>query len=116
MRAIQAVSGWSWDDNDGASIDVHTASSWDDYVRRHPEARPFRNKGWAHFRKMEMLMPATVAGANVYHATTAASPPVDNDPGSPSPSDDGDAEPDLSQPVIVRDDSPEAEDATVVCA
>ncbi|KAF5312245.1 hypothetical protein D9619_003790 [Psilocybe cf. subviscida] len=113
VRAVQAISGWSWDDNTGASIDVHTASSWDDYARRHPDARPFRNKGWVHFRKMEMLMPATVAGANVYHASSAASEPVDNDPGSPSSSNE-DAEPNLSQPVgTPRNDSPEPEDAVM---
>jgi hypothetical protein len=71
IRAIQSVSGWTWDDETGATINIHTASSWDDYVRVHPEARPFRNKGWPLFRKMELLMPATVTGANVYHAASA---------------------------------------------
>ncbi|KJA13258.1 hypothetical protein HYPSUDRAFT_121820, partial [Hypholoma sublateritium FD-334 SS-4] len=54
--AIQAVSGWAWDDETGASIDIYTASSWDEYVQVHPDAKPFRNKGWPHFRKMAMLM------------------------------------------------------------
>ncbi|KAF8812912.1 hypothetical protein BYT27DRAFT_7085892 [Phlegmacium glaucopus] len=90
IRVIQSISGWSWNDETGASIDVHTASSWDDYVKVHPEAKPFQNKGWPYFRKMETLMPATVAGANVYHATTAPPPlpaaaapsSIDSDDGS----------------------------------
>ncbi|KAF8953420.1 hypothetical protein BDZ97DRAFT_1679534 [Flammula alnicola] len=83
VRAIQSVSGWTWDDETGTTIDIHTASSWDDYVRVHPEAKPFRNKGWPHFRKMETLMPATVAGVNVYHAASAP-PPTASQPSAAS--------------------------------
>jgi len=48
--AIQLVSGWAWDDGTGASITVDSASSWEDYVKKHPEAKPFWNKGWPHFQ------------------------------------------------------------------
>ncbi|KAI9437423.1 hypothetical protein BJY52DRAFT_1129924, partial [Lactarius psammicola] len=32
VKAIQAVSGWTWDDVAGASIDESTADSWEAYV------------------------------------------------------------------------------------
>jgi hypothetical protein len=35
-----------------------SVSSWDDYVKQHPEAKPFRNKGWNHFNKIMLLMPS----------------------------------------------------------
>lgn len=69
IRAIQEVSGWVWDDETGASITAHTASSWEDYVKCHPGAKPFRNKGWVHLAKVSLLMPSTAIGVNVYHPT-----------------------------------------------
>ncbi|KAF8152620.1 hypothetical protein B0H34DRAFT_663959, partial [Crassisporium funariophilum] len=82
FRTIQLVPGWTWDNETGATIDIHTASPWDNYVKVHPEAKPFRNKGWPYSCKMEMLIPVTVAGANVYHAASvplpiATQPPAD---------------------------------------
>ncbi|KAF8806875.1 hypothetical protein BYT27DRAFT_7292271 [Phlegmacium glaucopus] len=32
IRAIQSVSGWTWDNETGVTINVHITSSWDDYV------------------------------------------------------------------------------------
>ncbi|KAF8815702.1 hypothetical protein BYT27DRAFT_7064918, partial [Phlegmacium glaucopus] len=52
ILAIQLVSGWVWDDERGANINVHSASSWEDYVKKHPAAKPFRNKGWGHLGKV----------------------------------------------------------------
>ncbi|KAF5309877.1 hypothetical protein D9619_010561 [Psilocybe cf. subviscida] len=78
--AIQAISGWVWDDETGASINPGTASSWDDYVQAHPDACPFRNRGWPYLGQMEDLMPSTVQGANVYHATAASPPQPAEDP------------------------------------
>ena len=83
IRAIQAVSGWVWSDDTGASITLHSASSWDDYVKSHPEAKPFRNKGWQFFNKVSLIMPSTTVGANVFHPT--ATP--DEDHSSPPPSE-----------------------------
>ncbi|TFK26848.1 hypothetical protein FA15DRAFT_553992, partial [Coprinopsis marcescibilis] len=54
--AIQQVSGWTWSDDTGASITSDIADSWDNYVRHHPEAKPFCNKGWVHFHKVSELM------------------------------------------------------------
>ncbi|PPQ79922.1 hypothetical protein CVT25_002996 [Psilocybe cyanescens] len=75
IRAIQAVSGWVWDNDTGASITLDSASSWDDYVKKHPGAKPFHNKGWCHLLKVALLMPSTATGANVYHPTAAVEDP-----------------------------------------
>jgi len=83
IRAIQEVSGWVWDDETGASITPDTASSWEDYVKHHPEAKPFRNKGWPHFDQVSLLMPSLAVGANVYHPTGIEK----ENSGSPAPSE-----------------------------
>jgi hypothetical protein len=80
--AIQSVSGWVWDEKTGASITADSASSWDDYVKKHPGAKPFRNKGWVHFTKVALIMPSTASGSNVFHPTF---PPDDADHQSVSP-------------------------------
>ncbi|KDR65022.1 hypothetical protein GALMADRAFT_82385 [Galerina marginata CBS 339.88] len=85
IRAIQLVSGWVWDDDTGASITADSASSWDDYVKKHPEAKPFRNKGWRHFNKVALIMPSTAAGANVFHPTAGPSTPDDDSDRAVSP-------------------------------
>ncbi|TFK18578.1 hypothetical protein FA15DRAFT_551971, partial [Coprinopsis marcescibilis] len=63
--AIQQVSGWTWDDETGASITPDSANSWDSYVCHRPEAKPFRKKGWTYLHKVAELMPNNVTGANV---------------------------------------------------
>ena len=99
VRTIQSISGWVWDDETGASITPHTASSWDDYVKSHPEAKPFRNKGWRHFSKVSLLMPTTAVGAHVFHPTASQ----DEDPaGSPAPSEPNSA-PQVDDPSETQD-------------
>ncbi|KAF8808362.1 hypothetical protein BYT27DRAFT_7096815 [Phlegmacium glaucopus] len=78
IQAIQLVSGWVWDDDTGASITANSASSWDDYVKKHPEAKPFRNKGWKHFNKVASIMPFTPACAHVFYPITGAPTPIDD--------------------------------------
>jgi hypothetical protein len=101
--ALQQVSGWHWSDEHGAGITVETASSWDAYVKAHPEAKPFRNKGYANFDKIASLMPSTTPGAHVFHPTASQtmttvpstgnpSPSPPNSPCPPSPAQDGSAE------------------------
>ncbi|KAF8159736.1 hypothetical protein B0H34DRAFT_655091 [Crassisporium funariophilum] len=53
VKAIQTVSGWHWDDKHGASIGPDEAATWDAYVKAHPEAKPFRNKGFVPLKAME---------------------------------------------------------------
>ena len=49
------------------------ASSWDDYVKKHPEAKPFRNKGWIHLRKFVDIMPSSTSSTNVFHPSASQS-------------------------------------------
>ncbi|KAF9008240.1 hypothetical protein BDQ17DRAFT_1237004 [Cyathus striatus] len=42
---IQAVSGWTWSDETGASITEDLVSSWDDFFLAHPKAKPFKHSG-----------------------------------------------------------------------
>ncbi|KAJ6559361.1 hypothetical protein DFH09DRAFT_875131, partial [Mycena vulgaris] len=73
LRKILAViqhikehaSGFTWVDGRGADINVGSASAWDTYVQQHPDAKPFRNKGWEHLELMEKLVPSQVRGAHV---------------------------------------------------
>ncbi|KJA13473.1 hypothetical protein HYPSUDRAFT_125539, partial [Hypholoma sublateritium FD-334 SS-4] len=54
VLAIQAASGWVWDNEKGADINIYSALSWDDYVKKHPAAKPFRNRGWVHLENMAL--------------------------------------------------------------
>jgi hypothetical protein len=102
IRAIQEVSGWVWDDKTGASITPHTASSWEDYVKHHPEAKPFRNKGWCHFANVSLLMPSSAVGANVFHPTGTH----DEDSGTPAPSEPNSTS-QRDEPLVEDSDSDE---------
>jgi len=110
--------GWTWDDETGATINIHTASSWDDYVLKHPEAKPFHNNGWPLFHKMEVLMPATVAGANVFHVAAAppAIPQASAPPAIPQPcsTPSTDSNDDSEGPSAVEEPA-ETLDVKVVC-
>ncbi|KDQ52284.1 hypothetical protein JAAARDRAFT_107344, partial [Jaapia argillacea MUCL 33604] len=57
--ALQNASGFSWSDEKGADVDKSNESVWDVYVRQHPNVKPFRNKGWTHFYRVQSLMPST---------------------------------------------------------
>jgi len=68
-------------------------------VKVHPEAKPFRNKGWPYLRKMAELMPTTPAGINVYHAASAPPPTSSQPPASLSvDSDDESDHPPAEEP------------------
>ncbi|KAF7371918.1 hypothetical protein MVEN_00049500 [Mycena venus] len=96
LRAILKVvehvagnSGWTWSDITGASIDANTKSTWDDYVRAHPKAKPFRNRGWEFRTKMCQLVPLRATGAHVYRGTRGR-PAVPVDPAIPDDLSDRD--------------------------
>ena len=76
-----AVSGWTWDNKTGPSITPATASSWDDYVKKHPDAKPFWNKGWPHLDKISLIILAVASGANVFFpmAPSTSSEPSSQD-------------------------------------
>jgi len=60
----------------------HTQPPWDDYVKSHPKAKPFCNKGWHQLTKVLLIMPSTAVGANVFHLTLTPG----SDHSSPPPS------------------------------
>ncbi|KAK7019604.1 hypothetical protein R3P38DRAFT_3398370 [Favolaschia claudopus] len=72
VEHVAGNSGWAWSDEHGACIDDTTKSTWDDYVRAHPKAKPFRNRGWEFRDKMLKLMPVRITGAHVYRGTAGA--------------------------------------------
>ncbi|KAF6741424.1 hypothetical protein DFP72DRAFT_862313 [Ephemerocybe angulata] len=57
----------------GATITPETASSWDAYVAKHPDAKPFHNHGWAHLSHVATLMPSPTTTTNVFHPTSTQS-------------------------------------------
>ncbi|KAJ6537448.1 hypothetical protein DFH09DRAFT_861195, partial [Mycena vulgaris] len=65
IQDVQKQSGFHWDNGTGASIDVASASAWEAYIKRAPEAMPFRNSGWVHLSRMEQMMPAQAKGTHV---------------------------------------------------
>ncbi|KAF8877642.1 hypothetical protein BD779DRAFT_1389539, partial [Infundibulicybe gibba] len=65
IQGIKNRSGGHWSDETGASITPLSASSWDDYVVKHPQAKQFRNQGWVHLHDVEQLMPSTPRGKHV---------------------------------------------------
>ncbi|KAI6026576.1 hypothetical protein PISMIDRAFT_72389, partial [Pisolithus microcarpus 441] len=48
----------------GANIGVENESVWTDYIKHHLAASPFRNKGWALYDKMKIVMPSKSKGTN----------------------------------------------------
>jgi hypothetical protein len=70
---IQGVSGWTWDEEHGASITPEQASSWDAFVAKNPKAKPFQNGGFAHYDVFMILFsPNNVPehGKNIYWPST----------------------------------------------
>ena len=110
VKAIQAVSGWTWSDITGASIDESTVDSWEAYVAKHKDARPFRNSGWIHFQKVSHLLPATACGANVFRPSDASTGP--NGSRTRIPPDEPESTCDTHMPQLLpSQDVPEMEGA-----
>ncbi|KAJ7084117.1 hypothetical protein C8R44DRAFT_651662 [Mycena epipterygia] len=85
------ASGFTWDDTRSACIDVASKSAWETYVKQHPDAKPFRNKGWAHLSLMEKLVPSQAKGTHVFRPSQAATPEdQEDDRQSTDPSSPGD--------------------------
>jgi hypothetical protein len=66
IKAIQSVSGWTWDDETGTSIGYTTTDNWDAYVAQHKDAKPFRNAGWVHLGKVSHIMPSVTCDTNIF--------------------------------------------------
>lgn len=58
-------------------------STWESYLARNPDAKPFKNKGWVHFCKLNDLIPnAKVQGTNVFRASDGTTGTGSEDSGS----------------------------------
>ncbi|RXW11640.1 hypothetical protein EST38_g14215 [Candolleomyces aberdarensis] len=82
INAIRNRSGWTWDNDKGANIGEDRARDWNEFIKKVPYAKPFRNKGWKHLRKVDQLMPATLHGTHVFSASqgTVGLDPQPSDP------------------------------------
>ncbi|KAJ3735133.1 hypothetical protein DFJ43DRAFT_1151769 [Lentinula guzmanii] len=69
---IKQQSGWAaWSDEHGAGITTLTSRSWDDFVKKHKEAKPFRNRGWPFLHDFERIMPYQPKGTLVFRPSGA---------------------------------------------
>ncbi|KAJ7739446.1 hypothetical protein DFH07DRAFT_983636 [Mycena maculata] len=89
IRELQNVSGWHWSDTTGAGITAETKSSWDDYVKAHPKAKGFRNKGWPFCSQMDDLIPREALGLHVYRPSQAGENMEHNSDFGPPSGDEG---------------------------
>ncbi|KAG1869433.1 hypothetical protein DFJ58DRAFT_855793 [Suillus subalutaceus] len=121
------VSGFHWDNVRGAGIEGRAAGDvWDTYVNPNSQAvmRPFRNKGWARYDNMQLIIGdnSGARGRHALHPATAPPPSVntaDDVPdvfdgglglldmdvdtaGAAAPSDVPDMSPDLMMPLSAQ--------------
>ncbi|KAI9061235.1 hypothetical protein FKP32DRAFT_1566339, partial [Trametes sanguinea] len=59
----------------GADITDDTEEIWAAYVKSHPDASPFKNKGFVHYASMQPLMPSKAKGSNVFQPGQAEEEP-----------------------------------------
>ncbi|KAF8060684.1 hypothetical protein FPV67DRAFT_1673535 [Lyophyllum atratum] len=95
---IKAQSGFSWDDELGASIGPHNLTVWEAYVTRKPPARNFANSGWVHFHDVHRLLPSRARGMNVFRPSQSQ-PEAPNDAAAAGASQDVDG---VSQETLER--------------
>ncbi|KAJ7933528.1 hypothetical protein B0H13DRAFT_2306634 [Mycena leptocephala] len=93
VEHVAGNSGWHWDDKYNANIDAKSKSTWDDYVKAHPKAKPFRNRGRPFLAAMAELMPVGATGAHVYRPSQGAQVSSD-DSGRDDDDDDDEGEKD----------------------
>ncbi|KAJ7055147.1 hypothetical protein C8F01DRAFT_1259168 [Mycena amicta] len=77
VSALMDLSGFTWDSEKGVNVTPEMEDAWSDYVRKHPEAAPFRKKGFPYYETMRPLMPSTAKGNNVFR------PAADPEPDTP---------------------------------
>lgn len=70
----------------GANVTPETENKWADYVKNHPIAKQFKNKGWPLYKTMDEILPDIVKGANIFRASQTQN----NDDNSDGNSSSGD--------------------------
>ncbi|CDO68123.1 hypothetical protein BN946_scf185044.g31 [Trametes cinnabarina] len=61
-------SGLTYDEEKGAGITEDMEEIWAAYIKSHPDASPFKNRGFVHYPSMQPLMPTKAKGSNVFRA------------------------------------------------
>jgi hypothetical protein len=62
VKQLRDLSGFGWNND----LQIVTASSevWEDYLKRHPKATPFRTTSFLQFDKMQSLVEGRIATGN----------------------------------------------------
>ncbi|KAI6031219.1 hypothetical protein BKA83DRAFT_4487937 [Pisolithus microcarpus] len=68
IDCIKNTSGFAYSNELGANIGLENEAVWSDFVKKHKDAGPFRNRGWPHYEKMKQLMPSKGKGLNAFSA------------------------------------------------
>ncbi|KAK7441567.1 hypothetical protein VKT23_016559 [Stygiomarasmius scandens] len=68
----QIGSGFKYTNDRGFDIQPGQSHHWDEFVRYHPKLKPFRNKGWPLYDRMDEIVPAKVSGKHVFNASQTA--------------------------------------------
>ncbi|CDO69914.1 hypothetical protein BN946_scf184884.g73 [Trametes cinnabarina] len=61
-------SGLTYNEEKGAGITEDMEEIWAAYIKSHPDASPFKNRGFVHYPSMQPLMPTKAKGSNVFRA------------------------------------------------
>ncbi|KAF7346961.1 Myb-DNA-bind-3 domain-containing protein [Mycena venus] len=79
---VNHASGFTYSEKNGADIDDASEAAWASYLISHPDAKPFRNKGWPYFDKMEQLASPRTRTTRI--RVMGILPPPGGVPGSPT--------------------------------
>ncbi|KAK7007249.1 hypothetical protein R3P38DRAFT_2554070, partial [Favolaschia claudopus] len=97
QKTFVGASGWNYSDELGFNVDDDNREAWGNFVKAHPQFRPFANHGWEHFKTMDEIVPSRARGLYVFVAGAPQS--VSQPPESQSQSQDNDDESQPSQPL-----------------
>ncbi|THV00929.1 hypothetical protein K435DRAFT_577606, partial [Dendrothele bispora CBS 962.96] len=61
----QIGSGFKYTNDRGFDIQIEQSQQWEYFVKYHPKLKPFRNKGWPLYDRMDEIVPAKVSGQHV---------------------------------------------------
>ncbi|KIO08140.1 hypothetical protein M404DRAFT_23411 [Pisolithus tinctorius Marx 270] len=68
------ASGFAYDNEHGVMILLDNTNHWDQYVKAHKDAKPFRNSSFPHFARIELLLPSHGQGQFIYQPHTTTMP------------------------------------------
>lgn len=75
--------GFHWDNDHGAGIEGDAAASvWSTYTQQEPNSvlRPYRNRGWEHYDKVQGIIPSNCArGTHAFHPSLTKAPSLVDD-------------------------------------